>query len=198
MSKAIQVYDDGKLVDISEKEVEAVQKMRQVYFAIKNVSDQAKEAKISDRNFISGLLRFAISFVDGVLNGQTRTASPDNRLDEKTKRIWDSLHPKIFKIVRDVKTSEEDRVAIAKFKKPFNQLSDAEKKVTYDDLDRELPADFFFKAITYCFLDTAMKLWTPKCWRLDAVVAKIAEVQKAETEKEKAETEKRVPVGSYQ
>jgi hypothetical protein len=41
-----------------------------------------------------------------------------------------------------------------------------------------------------------MKLWTPKCGRLDAVVAKIAEVQKAETEKEKAETEKRVPLGS--
>ena len=198
MSKAFQVYDDGKLVDISEKEVEAVQKMRQVYFAIKNVSDQAKEAKISDQNFISGLLRFAITIVEGVCYGQTRTASPGNRLDEKTQKIWDSVHPKIFKIVRDVKTSEEDRVAIAKFKKPFNQLSDAEKKVTHEDLDRELPADFFFKAITYCFLDTAMKLWTPKCWRLDAVVAKIAEVQKAETEKEKAETEKRVPVGSYQ
>ena len=196
MSKAIQVYDDGKLVDISEKEVEAARKMKEVYFAIKDVNVQAKEAKISDQNFISGLLRFAITIVEGVCYGQTRTASPGNRLDEKTQKIWDSVHPKIFKIVRDVKTSEEDRVAIAKFKKPFNQLSDAEKKVTYDDLDRELPADFFFIAITYCFLDTAMKLWTPKCGRLDAVVAKIAEVQKAETEKEKAETEKRVPLGS--
>ena len=196
MSKALQVYDDGKLVDISEKEAEAAQQIRQVYFAIKNVSDQAKERRISDRNFISGLLRFALAFVDGVLNGHTRTVSPDNRLDEKTKRVSEFLTPKIFKIVRDVKTSEEDRVARAKFKKPFNQLSDAEKKVTYEDLDRELPADFFFKAITFCFLDTAMKLWTPKCWRLDVVVAKIAEVEAAETEKEKAKSEKRVPVGS--
>jgi len=196
MSKALQVYDDGKLVDISEKEAEAVQQIRQVYFAIKNVSDQAKERRISDRNFISGLLRFALAFVDGVLNGHTRTVSPDNRLDEKTKRVSKFLTPKIFKIVRDVKTSEEDRVARAKFKKPFNQLSDAEKKVTYEDLDREFTADFFFKAITFCFLDTAMKLWTPKCWRLDAVVAKIAEVEAAETEKEKANSEKRVPVGS--
>ena len=53
MSKAIQIYDDGKLVDISEKEAEAAQQIRQVYFAIKNVSDQAKERRISDRNFIS-------------------------------------------------------------------------------------------------------------------------------------------------
>ena len=187
MSKAIQVYDDGKLVDISEKEVEAARKMKEVYFAIKDVNVQAKEAKISDQNFISGLLRFSLFIVDGVLFGQTRTVSSDNRLDEKTKKIWDFLNPKIKKIVKDLVTSEEDKAAIAKFKKPFDQLSDTEKKATHEDLEKVLSADHLFGAVTFCLLDAAMKLWTPKCWRLDAVVAKITEV-------EKAKTEKRVPV----
>ena len=44
---------------------------------------------------------------------------------------------------------------------------------------------------------------TPKFWRLDAIANKIAEVERAEyekekaiAEKEKAEAEKRVPVGN--
>ena len=191
MSKALQVYDktEEKVVDIPEDEVESVQNTRRTYFAIQRNVFKSKPATISAREFITGLLRFGIT---GVENGLKQ--KPE--LDEQWKRISESVYDKLNDIATGVCDSEDDRVAIAKFKKPFNQLSDAEKKVTYDDLDRELPADFFFKAITYCFLDTAMKLWTPKCGRLDAVVAKIAEVQKAETEKEKAETEKRVPLGS--
>ena len=191
MSKALQVYDktEEKLVDIPEDEVESVQNTRLTYFAIQRNVFKSKPATISAREFITGLLQFGIT---GVENGLKQ--KPE--LDEQLKRISESVYDKLNDIATGVCDSEDDRVAIAKFKKPFNQLSDAEKKVTHEDLDRELPADFFFKAITYCFLDTAMKLWTPKCWRLDAVVAKIAEVQKAETEKEKAETEKRVPLGS--
>ena len=87
----------------------------------------------------------------------------------------------------------------ARFKKPYKQLSDAEKETLEEDLDDQYTLD----AITYCLICKALDLWTPKFWRLDEVAAKIAEVEKAEyekekgiAEKEKGKAEKRVPVGS--
>ena len=62
MSKALQVYDDGKLVDIPEDEVESVQNSRRVYFGIQKhvfeASTVGTVANISVRSFITGLLRY--------------------------------------------------------------------------------------------------------------------------------------------
>jgi len=55
---------------------------------------------------------------------------------------------------------------------------------------------FTMDAVAYALICRALDLWTPKFWRLDDVAAKIAEVEKAEYEKEKVKTEKRVPLGS--
>ena len=65
MSKAIQVYDDAKekVVDIPEDEVENITDMMRVFTGIQEVWYVAYKEKISEPNFISGLLRFAISFV---------------------------------------------------------------------------------------------------------------------------------------
>jgi len=115
------------------------------------------------------------------------------------KGFGKSVENKIIDIAEEITNSEDDRAAIAKFKKPYKQLSDAEKETLEEDLDDQYNLD----AIAYCLICKALDLWTPKFWRLDAVAAKIAEVEKAEDEKEKVETEKekvkaekRVPVGS--
>ena len=65
MSKAIQVYDNAeeKLVNIPEDEVENITDMMRVFTGIQEVWYAAYKEKISEPNFISGLLRFAISFV---------------------------------------------------------------------------------------------------------------------------------------
>ena len=55
---------------------------------------------------------------------------------------------------------------------------------------------FTLDAITYCLITRATEIWTPKFWRIYEVAAKIAEVERAEVEKEKAKAEKRVPVGN--
>ena len=201
MSKALHVYDksEGKVVDIPEDEVESVQNTRRVYFAIHRNVFESKPATISAREFITGLLQFGIT---GVENGLKQ--KPE--LDEQWKRISESVYDKLNDIATGVCDSEDDRVAIAKFKKPYKQLSDAEKETLEEDLDDRYNLD----AIAYCLICKALDLWTPKFWRLDAVAAKIAEVEKAEVEKEKAEVEKekaiaekekgkaekRVPVGS--
>jgi len=119
--------------------------------------------------------------------------------DEFPERIWKSVHDKIIDVTEDISNSEDDKAAIAKFKKPYKQLSDAEKETLEEDLDDQYTLD----AIAYCLICKALDLWTPKFWRLDAVATKIAEVEKAEyekekaiAEKEKAKAEKRVPVGS--
>ena len=109
---------------------------------------------------------------------------------EFPERIWESVADKINDIVEEITNSEDDKAAIARFKKPYKQLSDAEKETLEEDLDDQYTLD----AITYCLICRALDLWTPKFWRLDAVAAKIAEVERAEYAKEKAETEKRVPV----
>ena len=190
----IQVYDksEEKVVDIPEDEVEEVQNSRRVYFAIKRNFFKAKDDKISARNFITGLLRFAIAEVESGLKQKPE-------LDEQWKRISESVDDKIIQAFEDANDSEDDRAAIAKFKKPYKQLSDAEKETLEEDLDDRYTLD----AITYCLICRALDLWTPKFWRLDDVAAKTAEVERAEaeketatTEKEKAKTEKRVPVGN--
>ena len=103
------------------------------------------------------------------------------------KRIWESVADKIIDITEEITNSEDDKAAIARFKKPYKQLSDAEKETLEEDLDDQYTLD----AITYCLICKALDLWTPKFWRLDAVAAKIAEVEKAEYEKEKAIAGKR-------
>jgi len=190
----IQAYDkfEGKVVDIPDDEVEEVQNSRRVYFAIKRNYSEAKDAKISARNFITGLLRFAIAEVESGLKQKPE-------LDEQWKRISESVDDKIIQTFKDANDSEDDRAAIAKFKKPYKQLSDAEKETLEEDLDDRFTLD----AIAICLICRALDLWTPNFWRLDAVAAKIAEVEKVEyekekaiAEKEKAKAEKRVPIGS--
>jgi len=194
MSKALQVYDktEEKLVDIPEEEVESVQNTRRTYFAIQRNVFESKPATISAREFITGLLRFGIT---GVENGLKQ--KPE--LNEQWKRISESIYDKLNDIATGVCDSEDDRAAIAKFKKPYKQLSDTEKETLEEDLDDRYTLD----AIAYCLICKALDLWTPKFWRLDAVAAKIAEVEKAEyekekaiAEKEKAKAEKRVPLGN--
>jgi len=194
MSKALQVYDEteGKVVDIPEDEVESVQNTRLTYFAIQRNVFKSKPATISAREFITGLLQFGIT---GVENGLKQ--KPE--LDEQWKRISESVYDKLNDIATGVCNSEDDRAAIARFKKPYKQLSDAEKETLEEDLDDLYNLD----AIAYCLICIALDLWTPNFWRLDAVATKIAEVEKVEYEKEKAiaekekgKAEKRVPVGS--
>ena len=204
MSKASQVYDktEEKVVDIPEDEVEEVQNSRRVYFAIKRNFFKAKDDKISARNFITGLLRFAIAEVESGLKQKPE-------LDEQWKRISESVDDKIIQAFEDANDSEDDRAAIAKFKKPYKQLSDAEKEALEEDLDDRFTMD----AVAFTLIHRALDLWTPKFWRLDEIAAKIeeafqaeAEKQKADpsrivpldlkAEKEKAKAEKRVPVGN--
>ena len=187
MSKALQVYDEteGKLVDIPEDEVESVQNTRRTYFAIQRNVFKSKPATISAREFITGLLRFGITEVENGLKQKPE-------LDEQWKRISESVYDKLNDIATGVCDSEDDRVAIAKFKKPYKQLSDAEKETLEEDLDDRYTLD----AIAYCLICKALDLWTPKFWRIYEVAAKIAEVERAEAEKEKVKAEKRVPVGS--
>ena len=190
MSKALQVYDklEGKVVDIPEDEVESVQNSRRIYFAIQKKvfepSTVGTVANISVRSFITGLLRYGITEVESGLKQKPE-------LDEQWQRIWESVGHKIADIAAEAADAEDDRIAIAKFKKPYKQLSDTEKETLEEDLDDRYTLD----AITYCFIWQALNTWTPKFWRLNDVAAKIAEVERAEVEKEKAIAEKRVPAG---
>jgi hypothetical protein len=190
MSKALQVYDklEGKVVDIPEDEVESVQNTRRIYFGIQQKVFEASTvgtvANISVRSFITGLLRYGITEVESGLKQKPE-------LDEQWQRIWESVGHKIADIAAEAADAEDDRIAIAKFKKPYKQLSDAEKETLEEDLDDRYTLD----AITYCFIWQALNTWTPKFWRLNDVAAKIAEVERAEVEKEKAIAEKRVPAG---
>ena len=191
MSKALQVYDklEKKVVDIPEDEVESVQNSRRIYFAIQKKvfepSTVGTTANISVRSFITGLLRYGITEVESGLKQKPE-------LDEQWQRIWESVGHKIADIAAEAAEAEDDRIAIAKFKKPYKQLSDAEKETLEEDLDDRYTLD----AITYCFIWQALNTWTPKFWRLNDVAAKIAEVERAEVEKEKAIAEKRVPLGN--
>ena len=183
----IQAYDrsEGKVVDIPDDEVEEVQNSRRIYFAIKRNYSDAKDAKISTRNFITGLLRFAIAEVESGLKQKPE-------LKEQWKRISESVEDKIFQAGLDANDSEDDRAAIAKFKKPYKQLSDAEKEALEEDLDDVFTMD----AVAFTLIHRALDLWTPKFWRLDEIAAKIEEAFQAEAGKQKAKAEKRVPVGN--
>ena len=198
MSKALQVYDklEEKVVDIPEDEVESVQNTRRIYFGIQQKVFEASTvgtvANISVRSFITGLLRYGKWQVENGLKQNPKHG-------EFPERIWESVADKINDIVEDITNSEDDKAAIARFKKPYKQLSDAEKETLEEDLDDRYTLD----AITHCLIAKALEIWTPKFWRIYEVAAKIAEVEKAEYEKEKVETEKekvkaekRVPVGS--
>ncbi len=191
MSKALQVYDklEGKVVDIPEDEVESVQNTRRIYFGIQQKIFEASTvgtvANISVRSFITGLLRYGKWEVEHSLKQNPKHG-------EFPERIWEIIENKIIDIAEEITNSEDDRAAIAKFKKPYKQLSDAEKETLEEDLDDQFTLD----AITYTFICHALDLWTPKFWRLNEVAAKIAEIEGAEAEKEKAKAEKRVPVGS--
>jgi len=191
MSKALQVYDkiEEKVVDIPEDEVESVQNTRRIYFGIQQKVFEASTvgtvANISVRSFITGLLRYGKWQVENGLK-----QNPEH--GEFPERIWESVADKINDIVEDITNSEDDRAAIARFKKPYKQLSDAEKETLEEDLDDQFTLD----AIAYCLITKATEIWTPKFWRIYEVAAKIAEVERAEVEKEKDKAEKRVPVGS--
>ena len=191
MSKALQVYDklEGKVVDIPEDEVESVQNTRRIYFGIQQKVFEASTvgtvANISVRSFITGLLRYGKWQVEHSLKQNPKH-------DEFPEKIWESVSNKIIDIVEDITNSEDDKAAIARFKKPYKQLSDAEKDTLEEDLDDRYTLD----AITQCLIAKALDLWTPKFWRIYEVAAKIAEVEKAEAEKEKVKTEKRVPLGN--
>ena len=185
--KAIEIFDidEKKTVTISEEEVKSVQNSRRIYDVTGRNYSEARKNGISNQEFFTGLLRFAVARFEK----QVRQ-SPE--LKEKVQRFWESVSPKITQVGLDAIESEDDRAAIAKFKKPYKQLSDAEKETLEEDLDDRYTLD----AIAYCLICKALDLWTPKFWRLDAVAAKIAEVEKAEYEKEKAIAEKRVPLGN--
>ena len=191
MSKALQVYDDAeeKLVNIPEEEVENITDMMRVFTGIQEVWYTAYKEKISEPNFISGLLRFAISFVKRGLDPNYTDTEPGSynksTISAKAEKIWESVGDKIIDIVEDITTSE-------------------------DFLPTNVPKEIFVEedrhvrnAIAYCFIARAFDIWTPKFWRSDAIAAKIREKdqaeyekEKADAEKEKAKAEKRVPVGN--
>ena len=118
--KAIQVYDEkeGKVVDIPKEEVEAVQNSRRIYFVIERNYSEARKNGISNQEFLTGLLRFAVAGLESNVR-----QSPE--LDKKVQRIWESVSPKLTQAGVAAIASEDDRDAIAKFKKPYKQLSDA-------------------------------------------------------------------------
>ena len=196
MSQKIQVYDDlkEKLVNIPEEEVENITDMMRVFTGIQEVWYTAYKEKISEPNFISGLLRFAISFVRRGLDPNYAGTEPgggyESTISAKAEKILESVEDKIIDIVEDITTSE-------------------------DFLPTNVPKEIFVEedrhvrnAIAYCFIAGAFNIWTPKFWRSDAIAAKIREKdqteqkfrhyvkKKADAKKEKAKTEKRVPVGN--
>ena len=192
--KAIEIFDidEKKTVTISEEEVKSVQNSRRIYDVTGRNYSEARKNGISNQEFFTGLLRFAVARFEN----QVRQ-SPE--LKEKVQRFWESVSPKITQVGLDAIESEDDRAAIAKFKKPYKQLSDAEKET----LEGVLSDQHSLDTIVYCLLSRALDASTPKWWRLDAVANKIAEIEKAEdekekaiAEKEKAKAEKRVPLGN--
>ena len=191
MTKALQVYDktEEKVVDIPEDEVESVQNTRRINFGIQQkvfeASTVGTTANISVRSFITGLLRYGKWQVENGLKQKPE-------LDEQWKRISESVYDKLNDIATGVCDSEDDRAAIARFKKPYKQLSDAEKETLEEDLDDRFTMD----AVAYALICRALDLWTPKFWRLDEIAAKIEEAFQAEAGKQKAKAEKRVPVGN--
>ena len=183
--KAIEIFDidEKKTVTISEEEVKSVQNSRRIYSVTGRNYSEARKNGISTQEFFTGLLRFAVA-------GFEKQVRQSPELKEKVQRFWESVSPKITQVGLDAIESEDDRAAIAKFKKPYKQLSDAEKEALEEDLDDRFTMD----AIAFTLIHRALDLWTPKFWRLDEIAAKIEEAFQAEAGKQKAKAEKRVPV----
>jgi len=181
MSKAIQVYDNAeeKLVNIPQDEVENITDMMRVFTGIQEVWYAAYKEKISEPNFISGLLRFAISFVKRGLDPNYAGTEPGggygSTISAKAEKIWESVGDKIIDIVEDITTSE-------------------------DFLPTNVPKEIFVEedrhvrnAIAYCFIARAFDIWTPKFWRSDAIAAKIREKDQPSMKKRKPYLKKRKP-----
>ena len=179
MSKAVQVYDDGKLVDIPEEEVENVRCMRETYYLIYQAWESACSKKISNPNFISGLLKYLDKFIEH-----------DLQRDEKTwkevGKIWKNVQDKISKAMQEADEEDNQETAQRKFQKPFDQLSYAEKEILFDG---EPSRGVVRATLTYLFICRAFDTWTPNYHRVDDIAIKIQNA-------EKAKAEKRVPVGS--
>ncbi len=187
MSKAIQVYDDGKLVDIPEDEVENVRCMRQVYKLIHQAWESVvNEDKISNPNFLSGVLKWLDKFIEHDLQRDEKTW-------EEVGKIWKHVQPNISKAMHEAQDEEDEEIAQRKFQKPFDKLSYAEKKILYDG---EPSRAIVRTTLTYLFICRAFDTWTPNYHRVDDIAIKIQNAEVAKDEKEKAETEKRVPLGS--
>ena len=188
MSKAIQVYDEyeKKVVDIPEDEVENVECIRKTYFLIHKAWKSASEKNISDRTFISGLLKFADKFVEQDLK-------KDKKKWKEVGKIWELLNPNISKALHTVEDELNEENSQREFQKPFDQLSDAEKKVIGDV---GLTEGLFREVLTYHFICRSFDIWTPYSNRVDAVAYEIQKTEIAEAEKEKAKAEKRVPLGN--
>ena len=179
MSKAVQVYDDGKLVDIPEEEVENVRCMRETYYLIYQAWESACSKKISNPNFISGLLKYLDKFIEH-----------DLQRDEKTwkeaGKIWKNVQPKISKAMQEADEEDNEETAQRKFQKPYDKLSDAEKEILFDG---EPSSGVVRATLTYLFICRAFDTWTPNYHRVDDIAIKIENA-------EKAKAEKRVPVGN--
>ena len=105
MSKAIQVYDDGKLVDIPEEEVEDVRCMRQVYKLIHQAWESVvNEDKISNPNFLSGVLKWLDKFIEHDLQRDEKTR-------EEAGKIWENVQSKISKAMHEAQDEEDEETA---------------------------------------------------------------------------------------
>ena len=179
MSKAIQVYDDGKLVDIPEKEVENVRCMRETYKLIYHAWESACSKKISGGNFIAGVMKYLDKFIEHDLQ-------EDEKTWEEATKVWNFIQPKINKAMQEAQDEEDEKTAQRKFQKPFDKLSDAEKEILFDG---EPSSGVIRTTLTYLFICRAFDTWTPNWQRVDDIAGKIQNA-------EKAKAEKRVPVGN--
>ena len=155
MSKTIKVYDklDEKVVTIPEEEVERVKEMKHVFQAIELLFGGRKVEKSP---FVSGLLKFLTVYM-------MERCLPDKKIMQKHIAI----NQTIFEAVGKAWKSEYDKVAIEKFKKPFDQLADAEKKSINDEYD------YIFDLVAFSLITSAFNTWTPKFYRVDDVNNKL-------------------------
>ena len=155
MSETIKVYDklDEKVVTIPEREVERVKEMKRVFQAIELLFGGRKVEKSP---FVSGLLKFLTVYM-------MQRCLPDKKIMQKHIAI----HQQIVEAVHKVGQSEYDKVSIEKFKKPFDQLVDAEKKSIDDEYD------YIFDLVAFSLITSAFNTWTPKFYRVDDVNNKL-------------------------
>jgi len=184
MSK-IQLYDilENKVVDIPEKEIENVKNMGRIFTEIGRIWEAAKAEKISGNVFVSGVLKFLEFAVrrdpfECIPGDLERTA--DSKIFQKT---WKEVHSKVEEAIYNVFEKASDELCIKKFKKPYNQLTYADKGIVGDE------NDILLYVVACCSISETFKNLTPYFWRVDGIKDKI-------NEKAKAKAEKRVPVGN--